>query len=232
MFQPDLKMIPISDQQQPGAVSARSGLVLALSSLAACLMLLARAVYTRNFFYFFLPWNLFLAWIPYLISASFSIQAVFRNGRLKALVLFSLWLLFLPNSPYILTDFVHLSPRPGVPLWFDLLLIALFAWTGLMLGLASMARMHSWLKANFEKGLVLVLMGLILLSCSFGIYLGRVLRWNSWDLLVRPEALGKSIAAQFLHPFHHPQTFGMTLSFSVFLAFSYCSLQVFSKQGS
>jgi uncharacterized membrane protein len=203
--------------------------LLVISSIVSCLMLLGRLFLTGNFYYFFLPWNLLLAWIPYVFSLSFLRFEKFEKVWMKVSGIFVGWLLFLPNSPYLLTDLVHLAPRSGIPLWFDALLIILFAWTGLLLGLSSIAHVHLYLKQNFPRWLSSSLLGCILLLCSFGIYVGRVLRWNSWDLIVRPLALSKSIAAQFLHPLHHVQSFGMTLSFSVFLGLSYYTLLVFAN---
>jgi uncharacterized membrane protein len=202
--------------------------LLVLSSLASGLMLFYRLYATGSFYYFFLLWNLILAWLPYLISFAFVDLPVFRSGRVKAFVLFASWLLFLPNSPYLLTDLVHLTARQGIPLWFDALLIVMFAWTGLLLGLKSIARVHHYLKLSFSVLISRSLLAFVILSCSFGIYVGRILRWNSWDLVIQPVPLSKSILAQFLHPFHHQQTFGMTLAFSLFLTISYYTLLVFS----
>jgi uncharacterized membrane protein len=203
--------------------------LLILSSIAACILLSYRIAITGSYYYLFLPWNLFLAWIPYVISVGFKKIGPLRMNKLKAVLFFSSWLLFLPNSPYILTDLVHLATRPGIPLWYDALMILLFAWTGLLLGLISMANAHRSFRRNFPERIAGSLMVFIILICSFGIYVGRVLRWNSWDLIAQPIALMKDISAQFIHPFHHLQTFGMTFSFSLFLALCYTTLQAFSN---
>jgi uncharacterized membrane protein len=202
--------------------------LLLLSSFAACSLLVYRLAATGSFYYFFLPWNLFLAWIPYLISIGFRRLSPLKANKLKIITIFCTWIIFLPNSPYLLTDLVHLAARPGIPLWYDALLVILFAWTGLLLGLISMANAHHYIRNNFQEWIARLVMLFIITLCSFGIYVGRVLRWNSWDLIVQPLALMKDIAAQFLHPFHHQQTFGMTFSFSVFLALCYYTLQAFS----
>jgi uncharacterized membrane protein len=203
--------------------------LLAVSSFAACLMLLSRVLLTGSFYYFFLPWNLLLAWLPYMFSLNFMKFGKFRLSWMKVTGLFLAWLIFLPNSPYLLTDLVHLAPRSGIPLWFDALLIVLFAWTGLILGLISIAHVHRYIRLNFPDWLSRCLLLVIIMLCSFGIYVGRILRWNSWDLIVQPLALSKSIAAQFLHPFQHQQTYGMTLSFSLFLGLSYYTLLIFGN---
>ncbi len=206
----------------------KSGLLL-VSSVVACSLLVYRLAVTGSFYYFFLPWNLFLAWIPYVVSLQFKRLKSGPGRFLKTGTVFAFWLLFLPNSPYLITDLVHLGLRPGIPLWYDAMLVALFAWTGLLLGLISMANAHRWFRDNFPEWKARLLMLFVIVMSSFGIYVGRVLRWNSWDLLVRPLALTKDIAAQFIHPFHHQQTFGMTFSFSLFLALCYYTLQTFSN---
>jgi uncharacterized membrane protein len=225
------KTKPSAEAAKPlvGMTSSHISDLLILSSLASCVLLLFRVFLTGNFFYFFLPWNLFLAWIPYLVSFCFLKMRIAGINRVKVLFLFILWLLFLPNSPYLLTDLVHLAPREGVPVWFDALIIVLFAWTGLLLGLISMLNVDRYLRDNFSRTLSRAISLFILVSCSFGVYVGRILRWNSWDMVVRPLALLKSISAQILHPFHHPQTWGMTLSFSLFLGLTYSTIRVFAN---
>ncbi|MFI5148680.1 MAG: DUF1361 domain-containing protein [Bacteroidia bacterium] len=204
-----------------------TAMLLFLSTLSASLLLTYRVCVTGSFYYLFLLWNLFLAWLPYLISTAFA-ELPFLHNRFKALLLFLCWLLFLPNSPYILTDLVHLTARQGIPIWFDALLIVMFAWTGLLLGLKSIAIVHAYLRSSFSLFISRSMLAFVILSCSFGIYVGRVLRWNSWDLIVQPVPLVKSILSQFRHPFHHQQTFGMTFAFSLFLSVSYYTLLVFS----
>jgi uncharacterized membrane protein len=204
--------------------------LLFISSLAACAMLFYRIYATGNFFYAFLVWNLFLGWIPYFLSLGFEKIGAFASHKLKACLLFGAWLAFLPNSPYILTDLIHLCPRPGIPMWFDMLLILIFAWTGLMLGLISIAHVQNYTEKNFSSRLSKAMLAFILVSCSFGVYVGRYLRWNSWDIVLRPFALMHNLALQFRHPFRHPQTFGMTFAFSVFLAISYYTLHIVSRK--
>ncbi len=136
----------------------------------------------------FLLWNLFLAWIPLLLAVT--VYDRYRRGR-GTLVLApaaALWLLFLPNAPYIVTDFIHLSPAPPVPLWLDGVILSAFAWTGLLLGFVSLYLVHAVVRHRFgaPTGWATVLAALALASA--GVYIGRFLRWNSWDLLVRPGA--------------------------------------------
>ena len=152
----------------------------------------------------FLSWNLFLAWIPYgLALAVVGLDRVRAPGWL--LVLPGLvWLLFLPNAPYILTDFIHLGAIPGAPLWFDALLIGAFAGTGLLLGLASLYLVHHVVAARLGSAAGWVLaIGALALS-SVGIYLGRFPRFNSWDVLADPGRLVDVVLFRLGDPFGNP----------------------------
>ena len=99
------------------------------------------------------------------------------------------WFLFFPNAPYIVTDFVHLEHRPPVPLWFDLMMIASFAWTGLCLGYLSLYLMQEVARARFGRWISWVFVVVMLALGSVGVYAGRVLRWNSWDVVRHPRWL-------------------------------------------
>ena len=164
---------------------------------AVCLVQLAvRAVYARSTGYSGLVWNLFLAWLPML--GALLAYNLGRRGRwrdwLLVLPCLVFWLLFFPNAPYILTDILHLQPRGNVPLWYDLILLISFAWTGAFLGLISLYLMQSLVRrsAGVWVGWMFAL-GVLALS-GFGVYLGRFPRWSSWDVLANPSGLLLDIA--------------------------------------
>jgi uncharacterized membrane protein len=216
-----------------GIPSSRMRLVniLACSSLLCILMVVFRMIMSTSFLYIFLCWNLFLAWIPMLVSFRLSSAKVSGDGtnagmqRGKSLLLLAVWLLFFPNCPYIITDLIHLSPKHVIPLWFDALLILSFAWNGLMLGFISLFEVHRYLQQNFSEMISrLIILGSIMLA-SFGIYLGRFLRWNSWDVLVDPIDRIRILGGLLLHPFEHPTWLGVTIIFSVFLSIGYFTLR-------
>jgi uncharacterized membrane protein len=144
---------------------------------------------SRGATYIFLIWNLILAWIPYLVSLRFSVLQNQGSNRLFRILCFFIWLLFLPNAPYIITDFLHLSHKPPIPLWYDLVLLFAFASTGLLLGLLSMRNIHQSLQQQFSKGAVQTVMLSAIGLSGFGIWLGRFQRWNSWDIFTRPDQL-------------------------------------------
>ena len=169
-------------------------LVLAGLGLASALALLLE-LYRRHHYgdgsFRFLLWNLLLAWIPLVLALA--IYDCYRRGARLALLApaIVLWLLFLPNAPYIVTDFVHLSDAGPTPLWFDAVVISAFAWTGLLLGLASLYLLHAVVRDRFSARVGWLGALTVLALTSVGVYLGRFLQWNSWDLLVRP---GKRLA--------------------------------------
>jgi uncharacterized membrane protein len=136
--------------------------------------------------YRFLVWNLVLAWIPLLLSIL--VYDRYRRGtpllRLSPAIV--LWLLFLPNAPYILTDFIHLSASSPVPLWFDGATLSAFAWTGLLLGFVSLYLLHVVARHRLGSLAAWCCVPVVLGLVSAGVCLGRFLRWNSWDLLVQP----------------------------------------------
>ncbi|MGO1165187.1 MAG: DUF1361 domain-containing protein [Janibacter sp.] len=178
--------------------------VLVAGTLLAAGLQGVRAERTGAPVFAFLSWNLFLAWIPYgLALAVVGLDRVRAPGWL--LVLPGLvWLLFLPNAPYILTDFIHLGAVPGAPVWFDALLIGAFAGTGLLLGLTSLYLVHHVVAARLG-GVVgwVVAIGTLALS-SIGIYLGRFPRFNSWDVLTNPDGLVQVVLHRLADPLGNP----------------------------
>ena len=202
-------------------------LLLAASMAFSVLLLAARFWYTGKTDYSFLVWNLFLAFLPFAISSL--LLLIGKHARVVFLLPFlALWLLFFPNAPYILTDLFHLAPKAGVPLWYDLMLLLSFAWNGLMLGFISLADLQRLLRQRFNAVVAWFFVVISLGLGSFGVYLGRFLRWNSWDLLTRPEELLMDILARFTNPLAFPRTWGMTLILTVFLTLSYLMLTRFS----
>ncbi len=202
---------------------------LALASAFCVALLVARWVYSEPGAYRFLGWNLFLAWIPLL--AAVGVYDMQRRGfRARKLVpLAALWLLFLPNAPYLLTDLIHLGSRDDAPLWFDLVLFSAFAWTGALLGFLSIYLMQVVVRRVAGAGWSWALVGGSLLASAFGIYLGRSLRWNSWDFLTEPQALLSDVWARVSDPLGHPRSFGMTVAMTALLSVMYLVLYAFAQ---
>lgn len=190
-------------------------------SLAVCfsvLLLAIRIVKTDSIYFTFLVWNLFLACIPFAISV---MLRLWKAPKLIFWTIFCIWLLFLPNAPYIITDLQHLRRSTSHIVWFDALLVLSFACNGLVIGFVSLQMMQQELQRFLSKKRSQLFTWGILLLCGFGIYLGRVLRWNSWDILDHPLDLAGDIAKRILFPNQHQETWAFTLGFGVFLILLY-----------
>lgn len=206
-------------------------LTMLIVATGVCTALLAIRVYiTGSHSFLFLLWNLFLAWVPF--SVAWLLEVVEQQRRLPValyLSALSFWLLFFPNAPYILTDFVHLRQRPPVPLWFDLSVLLSFAWTGLTLGLVSLRLVQNSIQKRLGTWFGRFAVCIAVLLGGFGIYLGRFERWNSWDILLQTDALMASIVQRITDPLAHPKAFAVTAVFAVFLSIAYGVLLLFYK---
>jgi uncharacterized membrane protein len=190
-------------------------------SLAAVGLLAVRLDRVGEPAFVFLVWNLFLAWVPFGLALCLALVHA-RGGPVPLLVLLGAgWLLFLPNAPYILTDFVHLGRVGGVPLWFDAALIGAFAGTGLALGLASLLVVHHVVEARAGRvvGWVVAVASLVL--SALGVYLGRFPRFNSWDVVTDPHALVTVVLDRLADPFGNPFLLRFGLLMSVLLIGAY-----------
>jgi len=178
--------------------------------------------------FFFLNWNLFLAWIPFIIS---SFLLIF-NIKSKIALVFAIvvWILFFPNSPYMLTDLFHLKTRNSVPIWYDLIVILSYAWAGLICGFISLLDIEKMLSSYFKRSTISIIAVLFLFLSSFGVYLGRFLRWNSWDVLNNPFGLFNDIAVRVIYPLDYTKTWGVTVLMGIMLNFMYCMLRAVRKE--
>jgi len=163
--------------------------------------------------YLFLLWNLFLAALPYFL-------AIFKNRVSQSgfyqWLLIGLWLLFLPNAPYIITDLVHLDHSKGFD-WYDTVLILSAGIAGIKFTFDSLDLILSDLKQRIPIIPTWTWNFIFLSLSAYGIYLGRYLRFNSWDIISNPKGLLHSCAQLFLHPFQHQQEWTMIVVFSLFL---------------
>jgi uncharacterized membrane protein len=191
-----------------------------LSGLVAGLVAF-RIAYSHSFEDLPFLWNLFLAWIPF--GLALLIYDRHRRGAplVQLLALGLLWLLFFPNAPYIVTDFRYLADITGKAFWYEGLLIGTAASTGLLLGFISLYLIQAIVRraadARYAWFFVFVALGL----SSVGVYLGRVQRWNSWDVFVRPGSLLAELAGALVDPLGHPRPIAITILFTSFLLASY-----------
>lgn len=167
--------------------------VVSINIIFCMTLILLRVKYTQSITYMFLIWNLFLAGIPYAISQLLRTYNWVKNKPIPLLISLGVWLLFLPNAPYIITDLIHLNHINSGIIWFDAFLIFLFAANGLLLGILSMVDVYTILKGKWNTALASISIIIISFLSGFGIYLGRYLRWNSWELFTQPNHLLKDI---------------------------------------
>lgn len=193
--------------------------------LGWCVLLIAYRLYRApDRQAFGLLWNLFLALVPLGCSWAFQVARA-RRRRIAAGAFFFLWLLFLPNAPYILTDLIHLGPRPNNSLWFLMAMLLSCAGTGTILGFLSLAHVQGEIEKSSGETAGRIVAVASLLLCGFGIYLGRFLRLNSWNAFTHPIRLGHAIAQQFVDPGPHPHPLAFTLVFGLGLIVAYFALR-------
>jgi uncharacterized membrane protein len=177
--------------------------------------------------YGFLIWNLFLAWIPFLISYV-TYAAVLKRRQVLILAPFAafFWLIFFPNAPYILTDFQHLAGNwREVPVWYDVMLLIWFAFTGLMLGMTSLFMMQEIIRREFGRWAGWGFVAMVAALSSAGVYAGRFLRWNSWDIFQNPAGMAQYTLQSAQDP--SLQSIGFTSLFAGFFLFLYVTLYTF-----
>jgi len=203
---------------------------LCLATVSCIFLLAIRLKITHSFFLLFLVWNLFLAAIPYLISSF--LKARRQTPRIIQIGLVVLWLLFLPNAPYIVTDLIHLTHSEAIFKFFDAIIISLFAISGLLFYCVSLQQILSTYSAGWKGWKINVLKCVIPFLCAFGIYLGRFLRWNSWDIIKNPQGLVEDIIAPIITPEAHPVAWITTFGFGFGLYVVFYIFRKFQKKKS
>jgi len=199
---------------------------------ALCLGLLAlRAWHYGASAQLWLVWNLFLAWLPALGAfAAYNLHHWPTRLRwLPIIGLSMLWLIFLPNAPYLITDIIHLKPHRSVPLWYDLITLVTFAWTGSFLGLISLFLMQVLVRKTVGNAVSWLFVLSVLTLNGFGIYFGRFLRWNSWDVLFRPTSLFYDLLEGLRNPFDYLHTIAFAGLFTLLFGAVYLMLLSFTQ---
>jgi len=106
-----------------------------------------------------------------------------------------------------------------------------FAWNGLILGFTSLWMVQQQVQRSYGVVAGWLLAAGVLALSGFGIYLGRFLRWNSWDLLASPHALAADVLERFLNPLAYPQTLAVTILYSSFLLVAYMTVVLLTDAG-
>lgn len=196
--------------------------MLILSIAFTMLLLAIRIALTHTLTYIFFAWNTFLAIIPLVFSNMLAKQS--RLG-FKSICILLMWLIFYPNAPYIVTDLFHYVERPPVPYWFDLLICISAVWNGLILGLISLVQVEHFLMLHLKPIGVKMLVFSSFLLCSYGIYIGRFLRFNSWDIITDIDGLFNASLQRIIHPFQYTTTWGFTILFAIMMAMFYYTIK-------
>jgi uncharacterized membrane protein len=197
-----------------------------MSSVLCISLLSMRIIRTERQTHLYLVWNLFLAWLP-LISAIVSYNLHHSSRKLSWLLVVlcaGLWLVFLPNAPYLITDFVHLQPGRDFIYWYDLIMFFAFAWTGIFSGLISLYLMQEIVARIAGQALSWAFVLIVSILSGFGIYVGRFLRWNTWDIWTQPGELIGNLMDGVWYPFGHLRTLAFSGIFTLFLVSSYLML--------
>jgi len=196
----------------------------ALSAFGLALVV-ARVLATKSLGYTFLAWNLFLAWVPFALAKGVDALVKKNVHRAYIVAVAVAWLLFLPNAPYLVTDVMHLRLTQSAPLWFDAVMLMTFGWTGLVLGVESLSIVAKLVadRAGVAKARVFVV--LVALATGYGIYLGRFVRLNSWDVARHPGWVAREIAAPVVHPIDTMRAWNVTLVVAALFLLTYATMR-------
>lgn len=200
----------------------RLGAALVCSSLVGVALFLVASLENNSFDYGYLLWNLGLAWIPLVLVLW--LQKVLRTHLWSSwlpLIITLLWLSFLPNSFYMLTDYIHLHELERVNPLFDLVMFTSLILNALILGYLSLYLVHQEFVKRLTRQASALLVGGVLLLSSFAIFIGRDLRWNTWDVVLNPASVIFDVSDRLINPGAHPQVFSTTFSFFVLLTSIY-----------
>jgi uncharacterized membrane protein len=201
--------------------------------LAATSFLLtaARHIITGRRLYYFLNWNLLLAVIPLFTSLIISSGFVRRKPKILTAALCIIWLIFFPNAPYIITDLYYLKNHTERMFWYDLITILLFAWTGLLAGFFSLDIIRDAVFSKLSGLKSIALTCALLFICAFGVYLGRELRWNTWEIFIEPIKFFLDVISRIIHPIAHRSTWSFTFLMGFFLNITYWTMRIINYIG-
>lgn len=199
--------------------------IIPLIALAFALNIL-RVIIFDKFSFVYILWNILLAFIPFLIS---SILLFYSEKNKLNQTLFVIggivWLIFLPNAPYIVTDLIHIGVVKGVPVLYDSVLLFTSAWAGLLLGMNSIYHIEKILLSKYSKKITNFIILVVILFASFGIYLGRFLRFNSWDFFTNHSSLLSSVWKIFTQSNNYINVYIYTILFFFFIYMSFISFK-------
>ncbi|MCE6992393.1 DUF1361 domain-containing protein [Dyadobacter sp. CY323] len=193
---------------------------------AAAMTLLSMRILIEDWGFVFLAWNLFLAWIPLVFIKWVWEREVRKAAPFWLLAIYlTVWLLFFPNAPYIITDLKHLRGVPEHMIWYDALMIFTFSVAGFLTGLYSIRIVHRIITYRWNARLAWLVIMISMFASGFGVFLGRYGRWNSWDIVTQPGSLARGI----FHSMQDPLAIKHTFSFSFVLMLLYFAFHIFAE---
>lgn len=201
--------------------------LLGLLSSVSIVMVIGRVAGAENLGGIFLIWNLFLAWLP--LGLAYLVGDMWRQryiGRRGVIVGAGIWLLFFPNAPYLITDLIHLKAAPDHLIWYDALMSFSFALSGLLTGLYSLLKVHRLVEKIWNSLIAWVTVSGSLVLSSYGVYLGRFGRWNSWDIVTHPFSLVRYSVSNL----HDPLAIKLTIAFSFAMLVIYGAFWLFTSK--
>ena len=201
--------------------------LLGLLSSVSIVMVIGRVAGVENLGGIFLIWNLFLAWLP--LGLAYLVGDMWRQryiGRRGVIVGVGIWLLFFPNAPYLITDLIHLKAAPDHLIWYDALMSFSFALSGLLTGLYSLLKVHRLVEKIWNSLIAWVTVSGSLVLSSYGVYLGRFGRWNSWDIVTHPFSLVRYSVSNL----HDPLAIKLTVAFSFAMLEIYGAFWLFTSK--
>jgi uncharacterized membrane protein len=202
-------------------------ILLSMASVICISLVIARVFYTDSSRYISLVWNLFLAWIPFVLAYLAYMLSWRRWLVFIVIPAFAfLWLIFFPNAPYILTDLQHLSQAPSAaPIWYDVIMLVWFSWTGMLLGIVSLNLMQEIIRREFSRVLGWLFVFFVAGLSSAGVYIGRFFRLNSWDILQYPAQTADNLWTWLEDP--SLKSIGFVGLYTLFFIFIYLTFYAF-----
>ncbi len=184
-----------------------------------------RIIIFGSFSLIYILWNIFLALLPFFISSTLLIR-IKENKFLNPKVFWVLvvvWLFLLPNAPYLVTDLIHIGSVHNVPALYDAFLLFASAWVGILLFTHSLFHIEQVFKTMYRKNQTNSIIIAIIILTSFGMYLGRFLRFNSWDVLFNHSSFLSSMWQIFSSSSLRIEAILYTILFFIFILLSYIS---------
>jgi len=195
---------------------------LGVATLMSLGFVVASSMSVNELTYPYLVWNLFLAWLPLVFAIWLRHILSYKLwSSWEAVIVTCVWLALLPNSFYMVSDFIHLAELTPDQVLLGAVTFTSFVFTGLCLGVSSLYLVHREFLKRVSGRAAAGIVAALLFVASVAIYVGRDLRWNSWDVILNPFGLLFDLSDRLLHPSQYGQVLSVVLPFFVLLTVIY-----------